>query len=77
MRAEAKTQEVVQGFLKAARAAQARQLAGRGRVTAHPAVPMTIQRVSNIERAQILVESDSSLLATAKSLPKLRPGALP
>ena len=60
VRAEARTQEVAQGFLNAAMAA-----AGAGKVTAHdavtryPAVPMTIQRVANIERAQALVESTS------------------
>jgi len=43
----------------AAQAAQARQLAGHDRVTSYPAVPMTIQRVANIERAQMLVESHS------------------
>ena len=30
-----------------------------GQVTLYPAVPMTIQRVANIERAQMLVESPS------------------
>ena len=60
VRAEAKTQEVAQGFLNAAaRAAQERQLVGHDRVTPYPAVPMTIQRVANIERAQMLVESHS------------------
>jgi primosomal protein N' (replication factor Y) (superfamily II helicase) len=60
VRAEAKTQEVAQGFLNAAsRAAQSRQLPGHDRVTSYPAVPMTIQRVADIERAQMLVESTS------------------
>ena len=60
VRAEARTQEVAQGFLNAAaRAAQAQQLIGHDRVTSYPAVPMTIQRVANIERAQMLVESHS------------------
>jgi primosomal protein N' (replication factor Y) len=60
VRAEAKTQEVAQGFLNAAaEAAQAQQLPGHDRVTPYPAVPMTIQRVANIERAQMLVESPS------------------
>ena len=35
----------------------ARQLAGYDRVTSYPPVPMTIQRVANIERAQMLVAS--------------------
>lgn len=60
VRAEARTQEVAQGFLNAAAAqAEAIQLTGNGQVTAYPAVPMTIQRVANIERAQMLVESSS------------------
>ena len=60
MRAEAKTQEVAQNFLNAAaQAAQAHELPGHTHVTPYPAVPMTIQRVANIERAQMLVESPS------------------
>ncbi|SDO07365.1 primosomal protein N' [Polaromonas sp. JS666] len=60
VRAEARTQEVAQGFLNAAAAqAEALELTGNGQVTAYPAVPMTIQRVANIERAQMLVESPS------------------
>ena len=60
VRAEAREQEVAQGFLNAAAAAaQAEQLDGQGLVTPYPAVPMTIQRVANIERAQMLVESPS------------------
>ncbi|MEC5211797.1 primosomal protein N' (replication factor Y) [Polaromonas sp. CG_9.5] len=60
VRADAKTQEVAQGFLNAAAlAAQDQQLPGHDHVTPYPAVPMTIQRVANIERAQMLVESPS------------------
>ncbi len=60
MRADAKTQEVAQGFLNAAAlAAQTQQLPGHTHVTPYPAVPMTIQRVANVERAQMLVESPS------------------
>ncbi len=60
VRAEARTQEVAQGFLNAASsAALAAQLEGHAQVTAYPAVPMTIQRVANIERAQMLIESPS------------------
>ncbi|AYQ28101.1 MULTISPECIES: primosomal protein N' [unclassified Polaromonas] len=60
VRAEARAQDVAQGFLNAAAAqAEAQQLTGNGQVTAYPAVPMTIQRVANIERAQMLVESPS------------------
>ena len=54
----ARTQEAAQGFLKAAaRAAQA--LPELAAVTLYPAVPLTIQRVANVERAQLLIESDS------------------
>jgi primosomal protein N' (replication factor Y) len=60
VRAEAKAQDVAQGFLNAAMAsALASELEGHHRITAYPAVPMTIQRVANIERAQMLVESAS------------------
>ena len=60
VRADAKTQEVAQGFLNAASsAALAAQLEGHAQVTMYPAVPMTIQRVANVERAQMLVESAS------------------
>ena len=60
VRAEARSQEVAQGFLNAAAAAaQAQELPGHGLVTPYPAVPMTIQRVANVERAQMLVESAS------------------
>jgi primosomal protein N' (replication factor Y) len=60
IRAEAKVQDVAQGFLNAAiTAALAGELEGHDRITAYPAVPMTIQRVANIERAQMLVESAS------------------
>jgi primosomal protein N' (replication factor Y) (superfamily II helicase) len=59
VRAEAKAQEVAQGFLNAAAAAAPAQLPGQSQVSCYPAVPMTIQRVANIERAQMLVESPS------------------
>ena len=60
VRAEAKAQDVAHGFLNAAiAAALAAALEGHDRITAYPAVPMTIQRVANIERAQMLVESAS------------------
>ena len=58
VRAEAREQAVAQGFLNAA-AEAAQQLPGANAVTPYPAVPMTIQRVANIERAQMLVESPS------------------
>ena len=60
VRADAKAQDVAQGFLNAAaRAAVESQLDGHAHITAYPAVPMTIQRVANVERAQMLVESAS------------------
>ncbi|KAF1022432.1 MAG: Primosomal protein N' [Paracidovorax wautersii] len=58
VRADAKTQEIAQAFLNDA-AAQADALPGASHVTRYPAVPMTIQRVANVERAQMLLESPS------------------
>jgi primosomal protein N' (replication factor Y) len=58
LRAEARTQEAAQAFLKAASAA-AQELEGADRVTLYSAVPMSVQRVANVERAQMLVESAS------------------
>ncbi len=60
VRADARTQEVAQGFLQAASAAaQAGQLPGLEHVTLYPPVPLAIQRVANVERAQMLLESPS------------------
>ena len=58
VRAEARSQDAAQAFLSAASAA-AGDLPGAGHVTLYPAVPMTIQRVANVERAQMLLESPS------------------
>ena len=58
LRADARTQEAAQAFLNAAAEAAA-DLPHRGEVTLYPAVPLTIQRVANVERAQLLVESAS------------------
>ena len=58
LRADARTQEVAQGFLSAARLA-ATQLPAAEHVSCFAAVPMTIQRVANVERAQMLLESTS------------------
>ena len=58
VRAEAKTQEVAQGFLNAASA----QAQANAHITLYPAVPMTIQRIANIERAQMLVECASRVV---------------
>ncbi|MEO0003828.1 MAG: primosomal protein [Pseudomonadota bacterium] len=58
VRAEARTQEAAQALLNLA--AQAGEpLPGREHLTLYPAVPMAIQRVANVERAQMLIESDS------------------
>ncbi|MES2183647.1 MAG: primosomal protein N' [Pseudomonadota bacterium] len=60
VRAEARTQEAAQAFLEAAReAAVAAGLDADGTVAAFGAVPMAVQRVANIERAQMLLESRS------------------
>ena len=62
VRAEARTQEVAQAFLTAASAA-AGQLPDSEQllphITLYPAVPMSMQRVANVERAQMLIESPS------------------
>jgi primosomal protein N' (replication factor Y) len=58
VRAEARAQEVAQGFLNAASAA-ASGLEGADQIALYPAVPMSVQRVADIERAQMLVESPS------------------
>ncbi|MDQ0572473.1 primosomal protein N' (replication factor Y) [Variovorax paradoxus] len=58
LRADARTQEAAQAFLNAASAA-ADELEGADRVVRYPAVPLAIQRVANVERAQMLIESPS------------------
>jgi len=58
LRAEARTQEVAQGFLQAA-ADAGPALNGSGHVVIYAPVPMTVQRVANVERAQLLLESGS------------------
>jgi primosomal protein N' (replication factor Y) (superfamily II helicase) len=62
VRAEARTQEAARDFLNLAceLAAQAPDCASLlEAVTLYPAVPTAIQRVANVERAQMLVESSS------------------
>ncbi len=66
VRAEARTQEAAQAFLTLARAAALEDMAQwpgwapiLEQVFVYPAVPMTIQRIANVERAQMLVESPS------------------
>lgn len=58
VRADARTQEAAQAFLNAASAA-ADGLEGAAQVMRYPAVPLAIQRVANVERAQMLLESHS------------------
>ncbi|CAN5660810.1 primosomal protein N' [soil metagenome] len=58
LRADARTQEAAQAFLNAADQ-RAALLPGADRVTRYPAVPLAIQRVANVERAQMLIESPS------------------
>jgi primosomal protein N' (replication factor Y) (superfamily II helicase) len=62
IRAEARTQEAAQAFLQAATEAAGDAASGVvafEHVTLYPGVPMTIQRIANVERAQMLVESQS------------------
>jgi primosomal protein N' (replication factor Y) len=60
VRAEARSQEAAQDFLNAAREAGDTWLAELElAVTLYPAVPMSMQRVANVERAQMLIESGS------------------
>lgn len=58
VRADARTQEVAQEFLRAA-AEAAQELPEAPQVTVFPPVPMAVQRVANVERAQMVVESSS------------------
>ncbi|CAN5914024.1 primosomal protein N' [soil metagenome] len=58
LRADARTQAAAQAFLTAASTA-ADSLPGADHVTRYPAVPLAIQRVANVERAQMLIESGS------------------
>jgi primosomal protein N' (replication factor Y) len=58
LRADAKTQAAAQAYLNLA-AEQAATLPLREAITIYPAVPLTIQRVAHVERAQMLVECES------------------
>ena len=58
VRAEARTQEAAQAFL-ASVAEAGLALESAPQVTVYPPVPMAVQRVANVERAQMLVESAS------------------
>ena len=60
LRAEARTQQAAQDFLNAAKAlGEARLDTDAEVLSVYPAVPMSMQRVANVERAQMLVESHS------------------
>ena len=66
VRAEARSQEVAQAFLHAARNSALQDMAAwegwtqvLEHITLYSAVPMAIARVANVERAQMLVESPS------------------
>ncbi len=68
LRADARTQEAAQAFLNdAARTAQTELAtedntrAALEHTTWYPAVPLSVQRVANVERAQMLIESPSRL----------------
>jgi primosomal protein N' (replication factor Y) len=74
LRAEARTLESALAFLEAARL-DLQALPTAGRVTVYDAVPMTIVKVANVHRAQLLLESGSrsALLATLRAWqPSLR-----
>ena len=75
LRVDARDQAQAQGLLSAVRQAlQASQDPALApwleQVTLYPAVPMTLQRVANVERAQMLVESPSRQ-ALQRVLPRL------
>ena len=66
LRADARSQDVAQGFLGAARGALEELLMAMPegaalleQVSLYPAVPLSLQRVANVERAQMLLESPS------------------
>jgi primosomal protein N' (replication factor Y) len=83
LRAEARSQEAAQAFLSAVRATVA-TLEGAEHLTVYPPITPTIQRVANVERAQMLLESPSRPalqhvlaqlpphLAQARSLPEAK-----
>ena len=58
LRAEARTQEAAQGFLQQACELAAPLLAGSS-IMLYAPVPRPMQRVANVERAQLLIEADS------------------
>lgn len=58
VRADAKTQEQAQKFLQDA-ASAGRTLPAAAEVFVYPPIPLAVQRVANVERAQMLVEAGS------------------
>jgi primosomal protein N' (replication factor Y) len=77
MRADARTQDAAQALLNAAREALEAQLSAHPetadlvlQVSVYPAVPMSMQRVADVERAQMLLES-SNRMALQKMLRQL------
>jgi primosomal protein N' (replication factor Y) len=79
LRADARSQEVAQLFLNATNQALQTQAAQDphmaellSQVSVFPAVPMSMQRVANVERAQMLIES-ASRVALQKVLAVLQP----
>ncbi|MEN9588095.1 MAG: primosomal protein [Pseudomonadota bacterium] len=69
VRAEGRTQELAQAFLDSAAAVVGAQSEfelfrdpnSKNYVTLYPAVPMAMQRIANVERAQMLVEANSRM----------------
>ncbi len=57
LRAEGKTQQAAQDFLTAAVAEVAHLADEIGGITLYPPVPTPVQRVANVERAQLMIES--------------------
>ncbi|MCW5655800.1 primosomal protein N' [Hydrogenophaga sp.] len=74
LRADARTQQAAQAYLSGAAEAAA-ALAQAQEVTLYPAVPLTIQRVANVERAQLLVEA-ASRVALQRFLAAWQPALL-
>jgi len=58
LRAEARTQDAAQAFLTAM-AQMATGLPGADQLTLYPPVPLGVQRVAQVERAQLLIEGTS------------------
>jgi len=58
LRAEGRTAEAAKGFLDAA-AAFAQQLPEAAQVLVYPCIPMSVARVANVERMQMLVEASN------------------